>query len=342
MPITIYDVAKQAGVSTATVSKVLSNTPYVSDKTRARVLAVVSDLGFVPNLAARSLSQARTGIIGLAFPYASDYLFDDPHLMLFLRGVEDVATAHDASILLMTARAPNDAAGSLRRLLHTPYVDGAIVVGMEMESVQPVTAELRFRAYPTIALGYFSPLGEDNTIHADDYQGARLAAEHLLALGHRRIGVISGPAEITAVGRRLQGFSDALAAQGLTNDPALMTSGDFTQESGFAAGAQILNQPARPTAVLSVNDRMALGFMAYAQTVGLVIPADLSVVGFDDIPAAAYSHPALTTVRQPSLQMGRTAASCLFDLLDQTRERFAALVLPTTFITRSSTCPPRA
>ena len=105
MSVTIYDVARQADVSTATVSKVLSNTPYVSEKTRAKVLAVVSDLDFVPNLAARSLNQVRTGIIGLAFPYASDYLFEDPHLMLFLRGVENIATTHDYSILLMTAGA---------------------------------------------------------------------------------------------------------------------------------------------------------------------------------------------------------------------------------------------
>ncbi|MFZ1240666.1 MAG: LacI family DNA-binding transcriptional regulator [Anaerolineae bacterium] len=334
MSVTIYDVARQADVSTATVSKVLSNTPYVSEKTRAKVLAVVSDLDFVPNLAARSLNQVRTGIIGLAFPYASDYLFEDPHLMLFLRGVENIATTHDYSILLMTAGAA-DAAGGLRRLLHTRYVDGAIVVGME--SVQPITAELRHRTYPTVALGYHSPLGVYNTIHADDYLGGRLAAEHLLALGHRRIGLIGGPLEITAVGRRIQGFTDALTEHGLSLAPDLRAAGDFTQESGFAAAASILAQPARPTAIFSVNDRMALGFMAYAQASGLTIPTDLSIVGFDDIPAAAFSHPSLTTVCQPSLAMGRMAGERLLDLVQRTQERFEPLVLATTFVPRNST-----
>ena len=337
MPVTIYDVARQAGVSTATVSKVLSNTPYVSEKTRAKVLTVVSDLDFVPSLAARGLNQARTSIIGLAFPYASDYLFDDPHLMLFLRGVENVAVRHDYSILLMTARESDDAAGGLRRLLHTRYVDGAIVVGME--SVQPETAELRHREYPTVALGYFSPLGEQNTVHADDYQGARLAVAHLLALGHRRIGLISGPREITAVGQRVRGFSDALSDYGLTVSPALLTAGDFTQESGFAAAVQLLAQPERPTAVFSVNDRMALGFMAYAQAIGLSIPADLSIVGFDDIPAAAFSHPALTTVHQPSQDLGRTAAERLLQLIEHGADGFDPLVLSTTFVLRNSTRP---
>lgn len=334
MPVTIYDVARQASVSTATVSKVLSNTPYVSDKTRAKVLAAVSELDFVPNLAARSLNQARTGIIGLAFPYASDYLFDDPHLMLFLRGVENIATTHDYSILLMTAGAA-DAAGGLRRLLHTRYVDGAIVVGME--SVQPITAELRHRNYPTVALGYSSPLGIHNTIHADDYAGGRLAAEHLLALGHRRIGLIGGPQEIAAVGRRIQGFTNALVERGMSLPPELCAAGDFTQESGFAAAAVILGQPDRPTAIFSVNDRMALGFMAYAQASGLAIPADLSIVGFDDIPAAAYSHPSLTTVCQPSLEMGRVACERLLNLVQGVQEPFEPLVLATVFVPRSST-----
>lgn len=337
MPVTIYDVARQAGVSTATVSKVLSNTPYVSDNTRTKVLAAVSDLDFIPSLAARGLSQARTHIIGLAFPYAADYLFDDPHLMLFLRGVENIATMHDYSILLMTARQSDDAAGGLRRLLHTHYVDGAIVVGME--SMRPVTAELRHRAYPTVALGYFSPLGDQNTVHADDYQGARLAVAHLLALGHRRIGLIGGPPEITAVGQRIQGFTDALSDYGLSFSPALMAAGDFTQESGFAAAVHLLAQPERPTAVFSVNDRMALGFMAYAQAIGLAIPADLSIVGFDDIPSAAFSHPALTTVHQPSLDLGRTAAERLLQLIEHSAESFAPLVLPTTFVLRGSTRP---
>jgi DNA-binding LacI/PurR family transcriptional regulator len=339
MPVTIYDVAKRAGVSTATVSKVLSNTPYVSTDTRARVVAVIDELDFVPSLAARSLSNARTNIIGLAFPYVSDDLFDDPHLMTFLRGVDEIVSAREVSILLMTARSGDDAASSLRRLLHVQYVDGAIILGMQ--STMPTARALRHQLYPTIALGYTSPLGVRNTVHAADREGAAKAANHLVSLGHRRIAVMTGPSEITAVEERLEGFRSQLGAAGITLDADSIVEGDFTQESGYTLAPQLLDHTDPPTAVFAVNDRMALGLMAYAQARGLGIPSDLSIVGFDDIPAAAYAHPPLTTVSQPSRAMGHVAAQRLLDLIEEGGDGFDPVVLPTTFVLRSSTSHPR-
>jgi DNA-binding LacI/PurR family transcriptional regulator len=339
MPVTIYDVAKRAGVSTATVSKVLSNTPYVSTDTRARVVAVIDELDFVPSLAARSLSNARTNIIGLAFPYVSDYLFDDPHLMTFLRGVDEIVSAREVSILLMTARSGDDAASSLRRLLHVQYVDGAIILGMQ--STMPTARALRHQLYPTVALGYASPLGVRNTVHAADREGAAQAANHLVSLGHRRIAVMTGPSEIAAVEERLEGFRSQLATAGITLDADLVVEGDFTQESGYTLAPQLLDHADPPTAVFAVNDRMALGLMAYAQARGLDIPSDLSIVGFDDIPAAAYAHPPLTTVSQPSRAMGHVAAQRLLDLIEEGGDGFDPVVLPTTFVPRSSTSHPR-
>ncbi len=339
MPVTIYDVAKKAGVSTATVSKVISNTPYVSTDTRARVVAAIDELDFVPSLAARSLSKARTHIIGLAFPYVSDDLFDDPHLMTFLRGVDEIVSAHEYSILLMTARTGDDAASSLRRLLHVQYVDGAIIVGMQ--STMPTARALRHQLYPTVALGYASPLGVRNTVHAADRAGAASVAEHLLGLGHRRIGIITGPSDIAAVEERCEGFCQRLAAAGLSLEPALIVEGDFTQESGYTLAPRLLDQPDPPTAVFAINDRMGLGLMAYAQARGLDIPNDLSIVGFDDIPAATYAHPPLTTVCQPSRVMGHVAAERLLDLIEEGGDGFDPVVLPTTFVPRSSTGHPR-
>lgn len=339
MPVTIYDVAKKAGVSTATVSKVLSNTPYVSTDTRARVVAVIDELDFVPSLAARSLSKARSSIIGLVFPYVSDYLFDDPHLMTFLRGVDEVVSAHEYSILLMTARSGDDAASSLRRLLHVQYVDGAIVVGMQ--STMPTARALRHQIYPTVTLGYASPLGVRNTVHAADRSGAAQVADHLVLLGHHRLAIVTGPSEIPAVEERCEGFRSQLHANGITIDPDLIVEGDFTQESGYTLASRLLDHPNPPTAVFAINDRMGLGLMAYAQARGLDVPNDLSIVGFDDIPAATYAHPPLTTVRQPSRVMGHVAAERLLALIEEGGDGFDPVVLPTTFVPRSSTSHPR-
>lgn len=339
MPVTIYDVAKRAGVSTATVSKVLSNTPYVSSDTRARVVAAIDELDFVPSLAARSLSKARTHIIGLAFPYESDYLFDDPHLMTFLRGVDEIMSAHEYSILLMTARTGDDAASSLRRLLHVQYVDGAIIVGMQ--STMPTARALRRQLYPTVALGYASPVGIRNTVHAADREGAAAAAQHLVTLGHQRIGVVTGPSDIAAVEERLEGFQHQLNTAGIVVDPGLIVEGDFTQESGYTLAPRLLDSPDPPTAVFAINDRMGLGLMAHAQGRGLDIPNDLSIIGFDDIPAATYAHPPLTTVCQPSRVMGHVTALHLLELIEEGGDGFDPVVLPTTFVQRSSTSHPR-
>jgi DNA-binding LacI/PurR family transcriptional regulator len=340
MPVTIYDVAKQAGVSTATVSKVLSNTPYVSEKTRAKVLTVVEALDFVPSLAARGLSGAHTQIIGLAFPYAPDDLFDDPHLMNFMLGVQQMTAERDYSLLLVTARPGDDPGSALRRLLRTQYVDAAIVVGMT--STRPIAAEMRHRAYPTVALGYDSPSDPANAIHVDDRRGGVLAARHLVELGHRRIGLIAGPEDITATTERAAGFRSALTEDGLTLDAGLVAEGDFTSQSGYAAARRLLDLPNPPTAIFSVNDRMALGCIAFAQQASLAVPGDLSVIGFDDIPAAAYSAPPLTTVRQPSRIMGHLAAQRVFDLLEGKQDELEPLVLPVDLVIRGSTSRPKA
>lgn len=335
-PVTIYDVARRAGVSPATVSKVLSNTPYVSESTRERVLDVVRELDYVPSLAARSLSRSRTSILGLVFPYAPDYLFHDPHLMTFMLGADEAAAARDYSLLIFAAHSPADPAGGLRRLLKARFVDGAILVGTR--SILATAADLRYRTYPTVTLGYESPYGSAHTVHADDRHGGMLAARHLLDLGHRRIGLISGPEEITAVTERIAGFRTVLAGHGVDVEPGLTSQGDFTFQSGCAAAERLLSMPDRPTAVFAVNDRMALGVMWCAQQHGLAVPGDLSVIGFDDIEAAAFSTPPLTTVRQPSSEMGRLAAQRVFDLLDHGKDGLESVVLPVTLVVRSSTC----
>jgi len=335
---TIYDVARRAKVSTATVSKVLSNTPYVSDTTKERVLEAVQELSYSPRLAARSLSGNRTFVIGLAIPYAPDYLFNDPFLLQVIRGVEEIANERDYNLLFSTALRSNPQS-AYNRLLQHGYVDGVITLETAVGS-EP-SRKLEASGIARVTIGY--PVSLDaapnrlaNAIHCDDYRGALEATQHLLALGHRHIGLISGPANfMMAIDERLRGYRDGLQAYNSPFQPELVAYGDFTLESGYSAAQKLL--PLSPTAIFSFNDRMAMGAMRYAREVGLSVPDQLSLVGFDDVDLAKATEPGLTTVRQPAVNLGQIAAQKLLSLIAHESEAFDEVVLPVELIIRGST-----
>lgn len=334
----IYDVARRANVSTATVSKVLSNTPYVSVQTKERVLEAVRELHYAPSLAARGLTGSRTFVLGLVIPYDPDFLFDDPYLLEVIRGVESVANDNDYNLLLSMAK-KSDHRSAYTRLLRTGYVDGAITV--ETFEGDEAGKALEERGMPRVSIGYRNGLKPVNSVHGDDYRGAYEAVNYLLSLGHRHIGVISGPANFMgAMNERLRGVENVLAEYGLRLDPTLLTYGDFTIESGYVAGAILLERPDRPTAIFAMNDRMAVGAMRKAREYELNIPTDLSLIGFDDVPLTVLVEPALTTIRQPAVETGRTAAQKLFDLINEPTASFEPIVLPVELIIRSSTSVP--
>lgn len=330
---TIDKVAKLAGVSPATVSKVLNNRPYVSAETRSIIERVIAETGFVPSQRARGLSKRRSFILGLLIPYTPDQVFTDPHLLECIRGIESEANEHEYNVLLSTARAPSEAASACVRLLRSDVIDGAVV--LETLDLKPFAEGLGRREAPLVVIGYAHAEGICS-VHADDYGGARQATEHLLAQGHRRIGVISSAPRPFALEERMRGIHEALAGAGLQHDPRLLALGDFSVESGEAAGAHLLALPERPSAIFALNDRMALGVMRAAQSRGLRVPEDLSIVGFDDIALATLVTPALTTVRQPGFELGAAAARQLFALLESQPSPEAS-VIPTTLLVRGST-----
>ncbi|HEX5689805.1 MAG TPA: LacI family DNA-binding transcriptional regulator [Roseiflexaceae bacterium] len=332
---TIDDVAKIAGVSPATVSKVLNNRSYVSADTRARVQQVIAETGFIPSQRARGLSKQRSYILGLLIPYTPDQLFADPHLLECMRGIEDLTNAHDYNLLLSTARAPAEAAAAGVRLLRSDVIDGAVV--LETSDLQPFTEALSQQQAPMVVIGYARGR-TTRAVHADDYGGAVQAVRHLLELGHRRIGVVGSVLRPFAIEERLRGVRDALAEAGLSLDQQLLVEGDFTSASGERAGHTLLDLPAPPSAVFALNDRMAIGVIRAASSRGLTVPADLSVIGFDDIPLATLLTPPLTTVRQPGFALGQAAAKIIFALLDG-REPGPPPVIPTEFIIRETTGP---
>jgi len=332
--ITIYDVAKFAGVSTATVSKVLSNHPYVAQRTRARVMAAVTELNYVPNIAARGLAGAKTNIIGMVVSYDSDFLFEDPHLLQILHGINRVATQNDCALLLSTALSGEDKLSAYQRLLGQRYCDGAIVEGSLGETGLTL---LRERGYPVVAVGYSDLI---SCVHSDDRSGAFTMTRHLLELGHTRIGVVAGP-DTDKIGTeaRLKGYQDALQSCGVQYDPFLITYGTFRAPSGYAGAAYLMASPRPPTAIFAFNDRMAFGVMDWLREQGVSIPNEVSVAGFDDIPDAVREHPPLTTIRQQSRGQGERAVELLLTMMTDEAEATTRreIILPTELVVRGST-----
>jgi DNA-binding LacI/PurR family transcriptional regulator len=333
---TIDEIARLARVSPTTVSKVLNNRPYVSQTTRARIERVIAETGFVPSQWARLLSQRRSFILGLLVPYTSDQLFADPHLLEIMRGIEAVANRREYNLLLSTARAPVEAASACTRLLRSDVIDGAVVI--ETLDLHAFAETLGSQPAPWVVIGY-APNSGVPAVHADDYGGAYAATSYLIAHGHRRIGVVSSEPRPFALDERMRGCEEALVAAGLSLDARLVVTGDFSTASGEAAGQRLLEQPAPPTAIFALNDRMAIGVARAAAARGLRVPEQISVLGFDDIALASMFTPPLTTVRQPGYRLGETAAETLFLQLDGLPIT-SPPVVPTELIVRASVAPP--
>lgn len=338
---TIYDVARHAGVSIATVSKVLSGRRYVSDQTRQRVLASVETLQYQPNALARGLASDRTNLIGLVINYDPHDLFADPNLLNVLYGIDAEVSEHDFALLLSTARSAGDRFSAYRRLLEGYRVDGVLVeTGQGEEGIELLVQ----RGYPCVAVGYSTH--DLPCVHPDDYRGGRLIAQHLLELGHRQFGVISGPAfNPPAMLARMQGFVDVLTEVGLSFDPQRVSYGNFRVDSGYRAAAELMQLDPLPTALFAFNDRMAFGAIQWLHAHGCEVPGDqhtdgkpcVSVAGFDDVADAAHYSPALTTIHFSSIDIGRRAAGMLFKLLSGAPEIEREITMPVELVRRNST-----
>ncbi|RPJ42307.1 MAG: LacI family transcriptional regulator [Chloroflexi bacterium] len=312
--VTIYEVAAEAGVAISTVSKVLSNKSGISAATRLKVQQAVEQLGYVPSLSARGLTGGQTGIIGLIYAFPPEKLFTDPYLLENLLGIEDALIDLDYNLLISTGR-ESDLYSSFDRMLRSRYFDGVII--METTEIHTLALHTRLKEQnlPWVVMGYPGGIQPCYAVYANDFQGGQMVAGHLLGLGHRRFAVIDTHVKPSGVDERLRGFRQVLEQHGVSIDPACIYYGDFTQESGYRAAPSILDRPDRPTAIFSVNDRMALGVLKWAEEHGIAVPCDVSVTGFDDIAAAAISNPPLTTIRQPGIQIGRAVVDVVHRLI---------------------------
>ncbi len=303
---TISDVARHAGVSIKTVSRVLNNEPGVRSETRASVTKAMADLRYRPSQSARSLAGARSFLIGL--------LYFDPSAA-FVAGVQQGATmrCREAGYHLVVESMNDDAPDlgeQVHRMVSTLRPDGMILTPPLCDNPHVLRA-LRESGTPTVLVSPARHRKDMPSVRMDDLRAAEEITRLLLELGHTRIAFIRGPEEQAASALRYQGFARAMQSHGLEIDERLVIEGNFDFDSGVAAAHQFLRLADRPTAVFASNDDMALGVLAAAQRHGLAVPEDLSIAGFDDSPASSLVWPPLTTVRQPKLEMARAAVEML-------------------------------
>jgi LacI family transcriptional regulator len=332
--LTLEEIAKLAGVSRSTVSRVVNDQPSVRAEVRERVWEVIHETGYQPHAAARSLVTRRTRILGVIIPEAVTTLFTDPFFPHLLCGITQTCNSHQYHLLLSLFNHPAGQEEMYRRVVRSGHLDGLLVASTRVDD--PLIARFLEDRVPFVMVGRH-PDDRVCYVDVDNVAAARMAVEHLVRLGHRRIGIITGPLGMTHVQDRLQGYRQALAAHRLPVDEALIIEGDYSELSGMVAARQLF--PRSVTAIFATSAMMAVGVLKAVREAGLRVPQDVAVVGFDDVPITAAVEPALTTVRQPIEKMGSMAAELLLNLLENPQEGQAPahrIILPAQLVLRDS------
>jgi DNA-binding LacI/PurR family transcriptional regulator len=329
MPITIRELADAAGVSIATVSRVLNNKPHpVGEETRRRILLLADELGYRPNLAARSLRTERSSTIGII----TDNI-DSPHTTMMIRGIQDRVKEEGYICVVISADWDPQNEREAIHDLASRAIDGIIFAETWHRSANEILA---LSSKPFVFVHRQFPSEHPYSVTPDEVYGARLATGHLLGLGHRRIGYINGPVEFYASADRLQGYQDELIAHGIACDRALVARGDWQVASGYAAMVELLAANPPPTAVFAGNDLMAAGAMYAIFDAGLQVPQDVAVVGYDNREIARIFRPSMTTVVLPLYGMGQASAQILLDLLAGKQEPQGEIKIRGRLIIRES------
>ena len=328
--LTITDVALAAGVSVATVSKVINGRDGIATATSARVLGVVQELGYESSLVARSLRSRRTHVIGIL---VAEF---EPFSAEILKGAGLGLGDTDYELVAYTGARQSGRAGWEQRYLSRlsgTLIDGAIIVTPTV-----VDADA---GVPVVVIDPHAGSADLPSVESDNLAGGLLATRHLIELGHRRIAFMAGRPDLESSRLREAGFRQALSEAGIEVDPSLVRMSDYRRDAAHQPAIELLSRPDRPTAVFAGNDLSAIGTMEAAQEMGLDVPGDVSVIGFDDIPEAARTTPALSTVRQPIQQMGSAAVELLIALMDGRIPETTHVRLPTSLVIRGTTAPPR-
>jgi len=334
---TINDVARLAGVSKKTVSRVINRSPLLNSETRAKVEAVIADLGYVPNVQARALALRRNFLLGL--------IHDNPNAQMVMNVQAGILEAiRDTEFELIVRpidRGSSTMLADVRNFLDRQRLYGVLILPpvSENEMLADLCRELDIRY---VRMGSTALDTPEHMVASNDCEVVTEAVNHLISLGHRRIGLIAGPHGFRSARERRKGFENALSAAGIKLPRSLIADGNYTFESGQAAADRLLDLSPRPTAIFASNDEMAAAAMHAARRRGMEIPKDLSIIGFDDTAIASHIWPPMTTVHWPIISMGRSAAlKLLTDFFGDELAVEEPSLFPSTLIHRASVAPPR-
>ncbi len=327
---TIRDVARHAGVAPVTVSRVMNDAPNVNVATRRRVEQAILDLGYVPNVAARSLRSRRTRSLAFVVPDITNAFWTT-----VARGAEDAAQSHGYSVLLCNTDEDSTKQQRYLDIIVSQRVDGIIIAPCSTDADQLST--LRDHAITTVVIDRRIEDWDVDTVCGDSLSGAYALTRHLLDLGHTRIAMLSGPQDTSTAEDRIAGYRLALEESGIEPDPRLIRRGGYSMPTGRELAGQLFDEGLAPTAIFAANNSIALGVVEAAGARGLHIPADLALVCFDDYPYVASFFPFLTIVAQPAYDMGKEAARLLLDRLESPVPLEPRhLVLPVQLVIRHS------
>jgi LacI family transcriptional regulator len=330
--ITLEDIARQAGVSRSTVSRVINGHPNVSESVRSRVMDVVHRTGYFPNAAARTLASQRSMMIGLVLPHSVSSFFTDPFFPWLTQGIAQACNQHNYTLGLFLVGTKEDEEKIFPRVSRRGLLDGVIV--QASHHGDPVMGWLLESNIPLVFAGRPFQPGNFSYIDIDNIDASHNAVVHLIRLGRKRIATIAGPSHSTVGVDRKAGYVKALKDRGLELDQSLIEVGDFTEQGGYYAMQNLL--PQQPDAVFAASDSMAYGAMRAIREAGLQIPRDIAVIGFDDLPLANTPKPSLTTVRQPVINFGIAAVELLIDLIENGTEPPRRVIMGTELIIRES------
>ena len=334
MSVTLKDIARKVGYSVTTVSRALNDYDDVNEETKQLIKRVAQEMGYHPHVIAQSLQRRRTNTVGFIVPATKRYL-SDPYFLELIAGIGDGAASCDFDLLVSTCKpmCPKERL-VYERMVQGHRVDGIVVARTRCNDER--IAYLMSEGFPLIAFGRIASELDFPYLDVDGEEGVYEAVKYLIGLGHRRIGFIAPSMYLMFAEHRLAGYKRALQDNGLEFDPVLVVEGNLTQSGGYQRMEQLLDLEEPPTAVVTGNDLMAFGAMEAAQKRGLVVGLDIAVIGFDDVPLAAYFHPTLTTIRQPIYDIGKMLSQTLIKIINGEELAQRQIILQPELVIRES------
>lgn len=331
--LTLEDIAKQAGVSRSTVSRVVNDHPNVSEDVRVRVHEVIRKTGYRPNAAARSLVTQRSWMIGLVLPHSVSFFFTDPYYPHLTKGIAQACNQHNYTLAFFLVGSKEDEDKIFPRVSRKGQLDGVIVQSGH-HGDQEIIGRLVEDKMPTVVAGRPFHTHGISYIDIDNVAAAFKAVNYLISKDYRRIATITGPVNSTVGIDRKEGYMKALTKGGRTFDENFIAEGDFSEQGGYEAMQKLL--PYKPDAVFAASDVMAIGGMRAVREAGLSIPSDVAFIGFDDLSISTMSGVSLTTVRQPVIQFGEKAVEMLIDLIENGLQPPRRMTMDTELIIRDT------